>query len=202
VATRRLSDAEWTRIGWSGLECLSDAAHTFIYAQRTADGRIAIGGRGSPYRFNSGTGGEGRTPERTIRQLSDRLRVYFPTVDTTVEHAWSGVLGVTRDWCTSVSFDAATGIGHTLGYAGHGVTTAYVASKSLADLTLGLDTPHSTLPWVDHRSRSWEPEPIRWTGVHAMYRLFRVADWWEERRGSDATCWLGRAAGHLAGLHD
>jgi glycine/D-amino acid oxidase-like deaminating enzyme len=201
VATRRLSDAEWTRIGWTGLECLSDAAHTFIYAQRTADGRIAIGGRGNPYRFGSGTGGEGRTSERTIGLLGDRLRTYFPTVDTTVEHAWSGVLGVTRDWCTSVSFDAATGIGHTLGYAGHGVTTAYAAAKSLADLTLGLDTSHTTLPWVNHRSRSWEPEPIRWTGVHAMYRLFRVADWWEERRGSDETCWLGRAAGHLAGLH-
>jgi hypothetical protein len=34
-----------------------------------------------------------------------------------------------------------------------------------------------------------------------MYRLFRVADWWEERRDSAETCWLGRAAGHLAGLH-
>jgi hypothetical protein len=34
-----------------------------------------------------------------------------------------------------------------------------------------------------------------------MYRLFRVADAWEEWRGSTETCWLGRMAGHLAGLH-
>jgi len=201
VATRQLGDEEWARIGWSGLDCLSDAAHTFIYAQRTADGRIAIGGRGNPYRFRSGTGGDGRTPQATIDLLGNRLREYFPSVDTTVEHAWSGVLGATRDWCTSVSFDPTTGIGHTLGYAGHGVTTAYAASKSLADLALGHSTPHATLPWVGYRSRSWEPEPIRWTGVHTMYRLFRVADAWEERRGSDQTCWLGRMAGHLAGLH-
>ena len=58
VATRVLTDDEWARIGWAGLDCLSDAAHTFIYAQRTADGRIAIGGRGNPYRFGSGTGGD------------------------------------------------------------------------------------------------------------------------------------------------
>jgi glycine/D-amino acid oxidase-like deaminating enzyme len=201
VATRRLSDDEWARIGWAGLDCLSDAAHTFIYAQRTADGRIAIGGRGNPYRFRSGTGGDGHTPEATIELLSTRLREYFPSVDTTVEHAWSGVMGVTRDWCTSVSFDPTTGLGHSLGYAGHGVTTAYSATKSLAELALGLHTPHTTLPWVGYRSRSWEPEPIRWTGVHAMYRLFRVADAWEEWRGSTETCWLGRMAGHLAGLH-
>lgn len=201
IATRVLTDDEWAHIGWSDHDCLSDAAHTFIYAQRTADGRIAIGGRGSPYRFRSGTGGDGQTPESTVELLTARLREYFPDVSFDIEHAWSGVLGVTRDWCTSVYFDRATGIGHTMGYAGHGVTSAYVAARSLAHLTLGLDTPSTRLPWVDYRSRLWEPEPIRWVGVHSMYRLFRIADWWEERRGSDETSVLGRAAGHLAGLH-
>jgi glycine/D-amino acid oxidase-like deaminating enzyme len=201
IATTPLADDQWARIGWDGLDCLSDAAHTFIYAQRTADGRIAIGGRGSPYRFRSGTGGDGRTPASTVELLRTRLRTYFPDVDFEVAHAWSGVLGVTRDWCTSVAFDRATGIGHTVGYAGHGVTTAYSASRSLADLALGLDTPATRLPWVDYRSRSWEPEPFRWAGVHSMYRLFRMADWWEERRDATETCWIGRAAGHLAGLH-
>jgi glycine/D-amino acid oxidase-like deaminating enzyme len=202
IATRVLTDDEWAHIGWRDNECLSDAAHTFIYAQRTADGRIAIGGRGSPYRFRSGTGGDGRTPDSTVDLLAARLHEYFPDVAFDIEHAWSGVLGVTRDWCTSVAFDRATGIGHTMGYAGHGVTTAFVAARSLVHLSLGLDTPSTQLPWIDHRSRQWEPEPIRWVGVHSMYRLFRVADWWEERRGSDETCWLGRAAGRLAGLHD
>jgi glycine/D-amino acid oxidase-like deaminating enzyme len=201
IATQVLSDDEWAHIGWRGLECLSDAAHTFIYAQRTADGRIAIGGRGNPYRFGSGTGGDGRTPAATVRLLVDRLHTYFPDVAFRVEHAWSGVLGVSRDWCTSVHFDRATGVGHTVGYAGHGVTTAYAASRSLVDLALGLPTPAASLPWVDHRPRPWEPEPVRWMGVHSMYRLFRIADWWEERRGAEGTCWLGRMAGHLAGLH-
>lgn len=201
IATQPLTDEQWSRIGWTGLDCLSDAAHTFIYAQRTADGRIAIGGRGSPYRFGSGTGGDGRTPASTVELLHTRLRTYFPDVHFNVAHAWSGVLGVSRDWCTSVTYDPSTGVGQSVGYAGHGVTTAYAATKSLADLVLGLDTDATRLPWVGYRSRRWEPEPIRWVGVHSMYRLFRVADWWEERRDATQTCWIGRMAGQLAGLH-
>ena len=200
IATNVLSDADWDRIGWGAMECLSDGAHTFIYAQRTADGRIAIGGRGNPYRFGSGTGGDGRTSQATVDLLLARLRRYFPGVAVHAAHAWSGVLGVSRDWCASVQFDPATGIGHTNGYAGHGVTTAFVASRSLADLALGRSTPATELPWVGYRSRSWEPEPIRYVGVHAMYRLFRIADAWEERRGSHDTSLVARFAGHLAGL--
>lgn len=200
IATNVLSEADWARIGWAGMECLSDAAHTFIYAQRTADGRIAIGGRGNPYHYGSGTGGDGRTPQATVDLLTTRLRTYFPGVRFEVAHAWSGVLGVSRDWCASVQFDPATGIGHTNGYAGHGVTTAFVASRSLVDVALDRDTPEARLPWVGYRSRSWEPEPIRWVGVHSMYRLFRIADAWEERRGSQQTSLIARFAGHLAGL--
>jgi glycine/D-amino acid oxidase-like deaminating enzyme len=200
IATQVLTAAEWERIGWAANECLSDAAHTFIYAQRTADGRIAIGGRGNPYRFRSGTGADGRTPSSTVDLLLARLRTYFPSVDLRCEHAWSGVLGVTRDWCTSVQFDRATGIGHTVGYAGHGVTTAYLAARSLADLAFERDTAAAHWPWVGYSSTSWEPEPIRWVGVHAMYRLFRVADAWEEQRESNKTSMIARFASHLAGL--
>ena len=32
------------------------------------------------------------------------------------------------------------------------------------DLVLGHDTELTRLPWVDHHSRSWEPEPLRWLG--------------------------------------
>ncbi len=35
----------WDSIGWDGCETLGDLAHGFFYAQRTADDRIAIGGR-------------------------------------------------------------------------------------------------------------------------------------------------------------
>ena len=48
VATAPLPEAVWEEIGWQGAEVLGDEAHSYCYAQRTADGRIAIGGRGVP----------------------------------------------------------------------------------------------------------------------------------------------------------
>jgi glycine/D-amino acid oxidase-like deaminating enzyme len=202
IVTDPLPAADWQRIGWKSFECLSDAAHTFIYAQRTADDRIAVGGRGAPYRFASGTAGDGVTPERTVQELLERLNRYFPSADLRVAHAWSGVLGVTRDWCASVRYEARTGIGSASGYAGHGVTATNVAARTLVDLVLGRATALTRLPWVDYRSPRWEPEPLRWLGIHGMYRLFRAADRWEEARGSARTSLLARLGGRLAGLSE
>ncbi|WAL39696.1 FAD-binding oxidoreductase [Brevibacterium sp. BRM-1] len=204
IATERLSAADWARIGWDGRACLGDAAHTFVYAQRTDDGRIAIGGRGSPYRFNSGTPGAGEVDAGTVEQLSRQLAGLFPEVfphgHAPVAHAWRGVIGVTRDWCAGVFFDERARVGTVRGYAGHGVTAANLAARTLLDRAEGLDTPLTALPWNDHDSGRWEPEPIRWAGVHGMYRLFGVADAWEERRGAQHTSLLARLGGRLAGL--
>lgn len=203
VVTEPLPQQTWDEIGWGGYECLSDAAHVFSYLQKTDDGRILIGGRGNPYRFASGTGGNGETDQHTVRALVQRLHSLFPqTRDVPIGHAWSGVLGVTRDWCASVEYDPASGLGHANGYAGHGVTSAYLAAKSLAELAAGRAEGDAVLPWVGHRTRNWEPEPLRWLGVHGMYRLFALADRWEEKTNAAKTSWLARAGSHLAGLND
>ncbi|MFJ6569183.1 NAD(P)/FAD-dependent oxidoreductase [Streptomyces sp. NPDC091292] len=200
VVTNQLPDHAWERIGWQGQECLGDAAHTFVYAQRTADGRIAIGGRGTPYAFNSGTPGEGKVDARTVRTLSERLRLFFPDVPFTIEHGWRGAIGVTRDWCAGITFDPGTGIGVVRGFAGHGVTATHLAARTLLDRAAGRDTALTRLPWNEHHSGRWEPEPLRWLGVHSMYRLFGVADWWEESRHSQNTSLIARLGSRLAGL--
>jgi glycine/D-amino acid oxidase-like deaminating enzyme len=202
IVTKPLSEEAWQQIGWNGLQCLSDSAHTFIYSQRTADGRIAIGGRGAPYRYGSGTGGTGLTAQSTVDLISEKLGSFFPGIQFEVDHAWSGVLGVTRDWNGGVHWDPASGIGSSTGYAGHGVTAAYVGGRTLAELAFERQTERTTLPWVGYRARKWEPEPIRWLGVHGMYRRFGVADPWEERRDSTKTSLLARFGSRLAGLHE
>lgn len=202
VVTNQLPESVWERIGWQDRECLGDAAHTFVYAQRTADNRIAIGGRGTPYAFNSGTPGQGAVDARTVRTLRARLELFFPDVQFTIEHAWRGAIGVTRDWCAGVSFDPATRIGVARGFAGHGVTATHLAARTLLDRASGQDTPLTQLPWNDHDSGRWEPEPLRWIGVHAMYRLFGVADRWEENRHSQDTSLIARFGSRLAGLSE
>ncbi|MCW3018403.1 MAG: dependent oxidoreductase, partial [Solirubrobacterales bacterium] len=48
IITEPLSAGTWEEIGWAGSEVMGDAAHVYVYLQRTEDGRIAIGGRGVP----------------------------------------------------------------------------------------------------------------------------------------------------------
>jgi glycine/D-amino acid oxidase-like deaminating enzyme len=181
VVTSPLSAAAWAEIGWDGCETLSDEAHAYMYAQRTADGRIALGGRGVPYRFASAVDRLGQTDASTVAALTGVLRRLFPAASSAeVAHAWCGVLGVPRDWCASVTYHATSGLGWAGGYTGHGVAAANLAGRTLADLVAGETSPLTALPWVGHRSRTWEPEPARWAGVHGLYALYRLADRLEE----------------------
>ena len=78
IVTEPLDESAWQEIGWSGRETIGDSAHVYMYAQRTADGRIAIGGRGIPYRFASGVDDRGVTQPEAIDTLGHILRALFP----------------------------------------------------------------------------------------------------------------------------
>src|SRR5690606_28570836 len=141
-----------------------------------ADDRIALGGRGVPYRYGSRVDSDGATQQRTIAALTALLRRFFPAAaDAPIDHAWAGVLGVPRDWAATVGLDAKTGIGWAGGYVGTGVTATNLAGRTLADLVLGRDTDLVRLPWVGHRARRWEPEPLRWLAVNAIYAAYGTA---------------------------
>nr|WP_237684896.1 FAD-dependent oxidoreductase [Szabonella alba] len=185
IVTAPLSLAQWSKIGWQDYEILGDFAHLYCYCQRTEDGRIAVGARGTPYRFASRRDVDGRPDAATIRRLTSVLHRHFPSLqDHPVDHAWCGTLGVPRDWCATVGFDPATGIGHAGGYVGVGVSTSNLAGRTLADLALGRQTALTQLPWVNRPLRRWEPEPLRWLGVRGMYALLALADRHEARPGS------------------
>jgi glycine/D-amino acid oxidase-like deaminating enzyme len=199
VVTAPLPDAVRAQVGWHGAELLGDMAHAYVYAQRTADGRIAFGGRGIPYRYGSRTDRHGRTQPATVRALVSLLHEFFPaTAAVPVEHAWCGVLGVPRDWSPTVHLDRSTGLGWAGGYVGSGLTTTNLAGRTLRDLVMGQDTELTRLPWTGRRVRRWEPEPLRWLGVHALYALYRQADR-REARGLARTSLLARAADRIAG---
>ena len=184
IVTEPLPVGMWEKIGWQGNEIVGDIAHAYCYAQHTRGGRIAMGGRGVPYRFGSKTDDRGATQAETIRQLTEILHRHFPdTRAVRIDHAWCGTLGVPRDWCATVGFDPKTGIGFAGGYVGVGVSTSNLAGQTLADLVLGHDTEHARLPWVNRAVRNWEPEPWRWLGVHGMYRALNWADRQEARGG-------------------
>jgi glycine/D-amino acid oxidase-like deaminating enzyme len=200
IVTEPLSAAAWQEIGWNGCETIGDSAHVYMYAQRTADGRIAIGGRGVPYRFGSTLDHRGATQPETVDVLGRILHRLFPAArEARIDHAWCGVLGVPRDWCATVTLDRGSGLGAAGGYTGHGVAASCLAGHTLADLVVGDPTRRTTLPWVGHRARSWEPEPLRWTGVHGLYALYRAADHTEDQ-GSARTSPLARIGDRISGI--
>jgi glycine/D-amino acid oxidase-like deaminating enzyme len=114
-------------------------------------------------------------------------------------HAWGGALGISRDWCASVGVDRRTGLGWAGGYVGDGVGTANLAGRTLRDLVLGHHTELTRLPWVDHRSRRWEPEPLRWLGVNTGLRAMALAD--AEERLTGRPSLVARAVAPLTGGH-
>ena len=73
-----------------------------------------------------------------------------------------------------------------------------LAGRTLRDLILGRSTELTALPWVQHRSRRWEPEPIRFLGVNAGLRVMTSADRSELRTGrqSRRAAFFGRFTGH------
>lgn len=184
IATEPLSSDFWRSIGWESRETLHDGKHLLIYAQRTADDRIAIGGRGAPYHFGSRVRAEFDRNSEVFASLRRQVAELFPAAAAAdITHEWGGCLGVPRDWFSSVGFDRVTGHAWAGGYVGDGVSTSNLAGRTLRDLILDQDTHLTRLPWVNHRSRSWEPEPFRWLGVNAGLKVMAHADRVEERTG-------------------
>jgi glycine/D-amino acid oxidase-like deaminating enzyme len=201
VATEPLSDAVWSEIGLTGRPTFSDHRNLVIYGQRTEDGRLVFGGRGAPYHFRSRIRPRFDRKERVFASLRETVTDLFPALaESAFTHAWGGPLGIARDWMASVGLDHDTGIGWAGGYVGDGVTTTNLAGRTLAHLVTGVDSDLTTLPWVNHRSRDWEPEPLRWLGINAGLRAASVADFEESltRRPS----LIARAMGPLIGGSD
>ena len=198
IATEPLPDDVWDSIGLHDRQTFADDRRLVIYGQRTADNRIAFGGRGAPYGFGSRIDASVESGSGTHDQIAASLRELLPQVaDAKITHRWGGVLGIPRDWFPSVGFDHATGLGQLGGYVGEGVAAANLAGRTLADLIVGADTERTTFPWVHHRSRRWEPEPFRWLGINAVLRAAAYADQAEAR--SDRPSRVGKMTDRLLG---
>jgi len=168
-----------------------------VYGQRTADDRLVFGGRGAPYHWRSRIAPAFDADPGVFAGLRAAARDLFPALNADdFTHAWGGPLGIPRDWHAGVAL-GPDGLGWAGGYVGDGVGTAHLAGRSLAALILGRDDPVTRLPWVGHRSRRWEPEPLRWLLVNAGLRLMTLADEEERltRRGSVIAATLARALG-------
>ena len=182
--TEPLSAADWSEIGWRHRECIDSCRLTIEYMSKTADGCILFGGRGAPYHFGSRIEDEYDRHEPTIRMFQDNVRKWFPRLkDVRFTHSWGGPLGASRDFMPTMSFDPQCGIASARGYVGNGVATTNLSGRVLAGLITGTRSEITTLPCVNHRSPNWEPEPLRYLGVHYIQRAYWAIDQKAERTG-------------------
>jgi glycine/D-amino acid oxidase-like deaminating enzyme len=198
LVTKPLSDALWNEIGARDRILFGDVRRILSYAQRTADGRIALGA-GARYFYDS------RVPDALppdgpdYRKAEQVLAEFFPMLrGVEIAQRWGGAFGVPRDFKPFVRFDPRTGAGAAGGYVGNGVATSNLAGRTLADLVAGRDSERTRYPWTQHRSPSWEPEPLRWLAVNGILRLGDAADR-GERRGRPArlrAALFGALSGH------
>ena len=125
--------AFWRDAGFGQYATFADGRHGIIYGQRTADGRIAFGGRGAPYHYGSSV--EERFDQMprhsSPRTHPSRTLPHFQRVDL-------APVGRTacpsRDREPTVVFDPESGLAAAGGYTGDGVVLSRVCAIALADL--------------------------------------------------------------------
>ena len=198
IATEPLPETFWQETGLAQRQTFSDFRNLVIYGQRTADNRFAFGGRGAPYHFGSAIKPENDQVPEVHALLEQTLFELFPSArGVQITHTWGGALGIARDWMASCGLDNATGIAWAGGYVGDGVSTSNLAGRTLADLICQQPSELTTLPWVNHRSRNWEIEPLRWLGINSGLLTVKHADSVETNQGrtSKVNSLLGRLIG-------
>ncbi|MEO8262072.1 MAG: FAD-binding oxidoreductase [Pseudolysinimonas sp.] len=198
IATEPLPDAFWDEIGIAHGKTFADFRHLVIYGQRTADNRFAFGGRGARYHWGSAIKSAYDRVPRVFDHLQRTLVDLFPAArDAAVTHRWGGPLGVPRDWHATASYDPAQRVAWAGGYVGDGLSTTNLAGRTLADLLTAADTELTRLPWVNHHSPSWEPEPLRFAGANAGMLAMQFAD--IEERVTKRRSLIARVMGPLVG---
>ena len=182
VATEPLPDSVWRSLGWANRETFSDGRNMITYGQRTSDGRIAFGGRGAPYHFGSRIADRYDHNETIHRRLENTVRELFPQVgDAKFTHRWGGPVGATRDWHAYANVDRNTGMCAGGGYVGDGVALSNLVGRTLAYQIADTGDALTRSLLVNHQSKQWEPEPLRWFGVNSLLALTEFADRVERR---------------------
>ena len=187
IGTEPLPQSVFDEIGLAERPTFADDRYMVIYGQRTADDRIAFGGRGVPYLYGSRISPSVERHHRSHKRIHRTLVDLFPVLsEARITHRWGGVLAVPRNWTPFVHFDRAAGTAGAGGYVGEGVAPSNLAGRTLADLICGVDSERVDLPWVGVRHRRWEPEPLRWLGVRGSRWIMAGADIYEYRTNREA----------------
>jgi len=171
-------------LGWTGGESIVDARFTLHYFRTTADGRIAFGAGAGRAGFDGRIGASFTADHDAAGRAARGLRYLYPQLDdVALVDAWGGPIDITDDHFPYFGSLLAGRVHFGHGYAGNGVSQAYVGGRILAGLALGLDDDHTRLPLVGRRPRGFPPEPLRFVGARLMREVILWKEEAEQRGG-------------------
>jgi glycine/D-amino acid oxidase-like deaminating enzyme len=178
LATRPLSDGEWTGIGLAEREVFSDCSPISTYGQRTADGRLALGAFGLyPLRSRAGAAashfaGDFALLERYLKKLLPSLK------GVEVTHRWTGTLGISRTMHPAAGAEARSGLIMAGGYAARGVVGSAVFGRATAANILGSSLPTNLPPVLpmEQAFPRWEGPLLRYLGTAVSLNPERWAE--------------------------
>ena len=152
-----------------GGETVADLRHLFFYAQRTTDDRLAIGGRGAPYRLGSPIDEANERNDAVRARLVATIRRHFARPPRRAHHAPLG-RAARRAARLVQPVRARPAPPASAGAAATPATACWPPTCRAArwpTWCCGADTELTTLPWVGHEARRWEPEPLRFVASRA-----------------------------------
>jgi len=183
AATKVLEKNTLSELGWASRLPFHDD-HIYLYhLGTTEDNRITIGAGNAEYFFNDSLIYRKDLNKRRKALQRELVRIYPALKGVEFEFVWSGVMTFSLDMAQSVGVMGKNrNICYGIGYAGHGVSLAFLFGKVIADIYMGRDNEWKRMPFYQNRLPPYlPPEPLRYVAVKSYMGYLRILD---KMRGS------------------
>jgi glycine/D-amino acid oxidase-like deaminating enzyme len=178
AATKELEGDIFSELGWDSRIPFHDD-HIYLYhLGTTEDNRITIGAGNTEYFFNDGLTYRKDLNKRRRALRKELVRIYPALKDVEFEYVWSGVMSFSLDMSQSVGVTGRNGnIYYGIGYAGHGISLAFLFGKVIADIYAGRDNEWRQMPFYQNKLPPYlPPEPLRYLAVKSYMGYLRFLD--------------------------
>jgi len=183
LVTEPLTDAQWSAIGWSGREGVSDTGNQFHYYRTTQDGRILWGGYDAVYHRGNGFGPQYDHSRESYERLAEHFLQTFPQLaGIRFSHGWGGAIDTCSRFSAFWGTAHAGRVGYVAGYTGLGVGASRFGAAAMLDLLDGRETERTALEMVRTKPLPFPPEPVRSLGIRLTTSALQKADANDGRR--------------------
>lgn len=183
LVTEPLTDAQWSAIGWSGREGVSDTGNQFHYYRTTQDGRILWGGYDAVYHRGNGFGPQYDHSRESYERLAEHFLQTFPQLTgIRFSHGWGGAIDTCSRFSAFWGTAHAGRVAYVAGYTGLGVGASRFGAATMLDLLDGRETERTALEMVRSKPLPFPPEPVRSLGIRLTTSALQKADANDGRR--------------------